>query len=187
MGRTLIKGSLLGGIILFIWMMISWMVLPWHCAVMQTFNNEESVAQAILDNTERDGIYVLPNLCDKKIGGEMRAQAMKKGPVMFASVQRYGFDIDSIAPYVSALIIQVIGAFLVTFLLLQTGGLGYLRRVLFVTMIGLTIGVLAELPNWNWWGYSMGYVGVEILDYLIGWFLAGLVISIFVRSPQSVE
>ncbi|MFZ0565304.1 MAG: hypothetical protein WAM28_03880 [Chlamydiales bacterium] len=187
MGRALTKGALLGGIILFIWMMISWMVLPWHCTVMRTFKNEEIVAQTILDNTESDGVYILPNLYEKKITDEERTALMKKGPVMFASVQRYGFDVDSIAPYVSALIIQIIGAFLVTFLLLQTSGLGYLRKVLFITVIGLTLGVLGELPKWNWWGFSIGYVGVEMLDFLIGWFLAGLVIALFVRTPPLIE
>ncbi len=181
MGKALIKGSLLGGIIFFIWIMISWMVLPWHCQFMKTFKNETAVANTLMENTENDGIYLLPNLCDKNVDLEERTQSMKKGPVIFASIQRYGSNIDSIAPYVTSLIIQFIGAFLIAYLLSLAKNLNYLCRVWFVTLIGLTIGVLGALPNWNWWGFSFDYVLIEILDYVIGWFLAGLVIAAFVK------
>jgi len=97
------------------------------------------------------------------------------------AVQRYGFDIDSIAPYVLAFILQLIGAFLITLLLLQTKDLGYWNRVGFVTLIGLTVGILGAFPNWNWWGFSFGYVLIETLDLVIAWFLAGLVIAPFAK------
>ena len=46
-----------------------------------------------------------------------------------------------------------------------------------VTLIGFLIGFLGEMPYWNWWGFSFGYVVVEIADAVIGWFLAGLAIA----------
>jgi len=176
MGKSLIKGTILGAIIVFVWMMISWMVLPWHCTVMNKFSDESKVSSAILESTEKDGIYVLPFMCDA-VNMDDHAQAMKKGPVIFASIQRHGFDVSSAAPYILAFIIQLIGAFLVTYLLLLTKAPGYWRGVWFILIFGLTVGVIGSLPNWNWWGYSLGYVGLEILDFIISWFLAGLVIS----------
>jgi len=174
MGKALIKGTVLGAVIVFIWMMISWMVFPWHCTVMNTFTDEDKVSSVIMENTLKDGIYVLPNICES---ANEHTQAMKKGPVMFASIQRYGFDVNSMAPYILSLIIQLIGAFLITYLLLLSKDMGYWKGVWFITLFGLTIGVLGLLPNWNWWGYSIGYVGLGILDLVIAWFLAGLAIS----------
>ncbi len=176
MGKSLTKGTIVGAIIIFVWMMISWMLLPWHCTAMNSFKDEKAVSSVIVENTTVDGIYVLPNICDASNMQE-HSIAMKQGPVVFAAVQRHGFDVDSVTPYILSFIIQLIGAFLVTYLLLLSKAAGYWKGVWFITILGLTIGVIGALPNWNWWGYSFAYVGIEILDLIVGWFLAGLVIS----------
>ncbi len=66
MGKGLIRGTLFGAIVVFIWMMVSWMVLPWHCSVFNGFKDNASVRSAIVENTEGSGIYLLPNMCDKE-------------------------------------------------------------------------------------------------------------------------
>lgn len=185
MGKALVKGCVLGGIILFIWMMISWMLLPWHCAVMGKFTNESDVASTIMANAPQDGVYILPNLCQEKIQMEMRANVMKKGPMIFTAIQRGGFDVKSPAPYIISFIIQLIGAFLVTYLLLQVRNSTYWHRVWFVTLFGIAAGVLTAFPHWNWWGFSFGYVVIEFLDLCIGWFLAGLALAVVARAPKS--
>ena len=40
MGKALLKGTFLGAIVIYLWMMISWMVLPWHCSAMNKFIDE---------------------------------------------------------------------------------------------------------------------------------------------------
>lgn len=179
MGK-LIKGTVLGAIIVYIWMMVSWMALPWHCSVMHNFANSDQVSTAIMQNTTKNGIYLLPGMCSKE-NGEEQAAAMKKGPIIFASVQRTGIDPYSPSLYIKAFVIFFISALLVTSLFLLANIKHYLKGVVFVTLIGLTIGVFGELPNWNWWGSPLDYVGVEILDCVIAWFLAGLGISAVAR------
>jgi hypothetical protein len=75
------------------------------------------------------------------------------------------------------ILIQMASALLLTWLLLQTSGLSYARRVLFLAVAGLAASVIADLPNWNWWGFSGAYTVVNLIDYTITWFLAGLVIA----------
>ena len=181
MGKGLFRGTLLGAIVVFVWMMVSWMVIPWHCSVLNGFKDNAQVSAAILENTGGSGIYLLPNMCDKEHMDTL-AESMKEGPVVFAVVKREGFNIASAAPYILAFIIQLIGAFLATYLLLLGKLEGYWKGVWFVTLIGLTVGVLGSLPNWNWWSFPIGFVGVEILDLVIAWFLAGLVIAPAVKK-----
>lgn len=181
MGKKLLKGTLVGGIIVYVWMMISWMLLPWHCATLHKFKNEEAVAQVITANATGSGIYTLPNMCDDK--SELAMEKMKQGPYIFASIQPQGKDFASAKPYLVSFIILLAGAFLITYLLLQTRpDLEYWSKVWFVTGIGLIIGILGFLPSWNWWGFSAGYVVVEIADTVIAWFLAGLGISAVTRK-----
>jgi hypothetical protein len=60
---------------------------------------------------------------------------------------------------------------------MRTKGLNLRRQVGFFTLFGLAVGILGELPSWNWWGFSAGYAFVGIADAVIGWSLAGLCIA----------
>jgi hypothetical protein len=55
--------------------------------------------------------------------------------------------------------------------------LSYARRIGFLAVAGLAAGVIADLPNWNWWGFSGRYTAVSIADSMLTWLIAGLVIA----------
>jgi len=173
------KCAVVGGVIVFVWCMISWMVLPWHKATIQKFENESKVASVIRDNAMQDGVYFLP-ACKPDASPEEKMKSkemMEKGPFMFASVKLNGMSYTSAGPYIGALIIQIIGAYLITWLLFRTKGLKYMQQVGFITMVGFTIGFLSYLPAWNWMGFSWSYTIVGICDLVIAWFLAGLAMA----------
>jgi hypothetical protein len=71
---------------------------------------------------------------------------MQNGPTMFASVQVNGMGQKTARPFIVSLILQIIGAGIVTWMLLQTRGLSYKQRVWFVTLYGIAIGVLGHPP-----------------------------------------
>ncbi len=184
MSRSLVKGGLLGGLALFLWGAVSWTVLPWHDMATNTFTNEAALAQAILANAPKPGVYFMPNAHhepgatpeQKKAAMAAAEQRMEKGPVVFASVRLAGMS--SMAPFlITGIVISILGATLGTYLLLKTQGLGYFGKVGFLTLFALTAGVVCFLPFWNWFGFSTAYTLVSIVDLVIGWFLAGLVIA----------
>ena len=78
---------------------------------------------------------------------------------------------------VLGLSLQILGAFLLSWLLSKTSGLPYRRKVLFAAVFGLAVGLLGAGPNWIWWRFAAGYTLVSIADGIIGWTLAGLVIG----------
>ena len=57
-------------------------------------------------------------------------------------------------------------------------------RVCYVALAGLTIGFVSHFPYWNWFGFSTAYTLVIIVDSLIAWFLAGLVLAKFVEGKS---
>ncbi len=182
MSKTHLKCALIGGLIVFIWGLFSWMVFPWHQTCMNKFTNESAVADAIRNNAPVDGVYILPNTFAYNAGtseSEMNRgmKMMENGPFMFASVRTTGMGKMSMAPFIISLIIQIIGAFIVTWMLMQTKGLSVKKQVGFVALFGLGIGILGNLPNWNWWGFSCCYVLTNIVDVVIGWALAGVGIT----------
>jgi hypothetical protein len=185
MVKALIKGGVLGGLVVFIWGAISWMVLPWHLATLYKFKDEQAVTEILTANAPASGVFVLPNAHRHEPGmseEEMAAaeeaglERMMKGPFVFASV-RLGSGQSMGTLMLNSLLIQILGALLVTWLVMKTGSLGYVSRVIFVTVFAVAAGVITHLPYWNWWDFSTGFTVVALADLVIGWFLAGLVIA----------
>ena len=85
-------------------------------------------------------------------------------------------------PIVIGVITQIIGAFLITYLLLQAKAMKFWYRVRFVTVAGIAVAILGSMPMYNWWHFPGCWVFLEMLDYTIGWFLGGLVIAKLVKK-----
>jgi hypothetical protein len=182
--KSLILGTILGGLAAFVWSSISWELIGWHEKTMIAFHNEDEVSAVIASHADQDGTYILPSmpptagLTPEQKKNVMAAvmQKMQTGPIMVAAVRLGGFG-----SYTRGLIVQLLSlmaaAFLLTWLLLQTCGLSYARRVAFLAIAGLAASVIVDLPNWNWWGFSGAYTAVNLLDSMLTWLVAGLVIA----------
>lgn len=191
MTKSLLLGTILGGLTAFIWSSISWAVLGWHEKSIRAFQNEDEVAAVIASHTTQSGIYVLPGTPstegmtpDQKKAAEAAQMAkMQKGPLMFAAIRRDGFP-----SYTRGLSIQLLSvfaaAFLLSWMLLQTSGLSYAGKVIFVAVGGLAASVIVDLPNWNWWGFSGSYTLINLVDFTLTWLFAGLVIA-KVANPRA--
>jgi len=182
--RSLVLGTILGGLTAFIWSSISWALLTWHEKPLHTFQNEDEVSAVIASHITESGNYILPggpsqeglSSEQKKAAQTVLREKMQKGPIMFAAIRRSGFG-SYTQGLICQLLIQMAGALLLSWLVLQTTGLSYAKRVAFLAVAGLSAGVIADLPNWNWWGFSATYTVVSITDYTLTWLLAGLVIA----------
>ena len=60
MSRSFLMGGFVGGVVLFVWGAVSWMVLPWHNMTLNTFTDEDKVANVLIANAPVRGIYVYP-------------------------------------------------------------------------------------------------------------------------------
>ena len=182
--KSLLLGAILGGLTAFLWSFISWSVLPWHEKQLHSFQNEDEVTAVIALRSPASGNYLLPTgppqegltADQKKAAEEIRTQKMEKGPLVFAAVRKEGFG-SFPKVLLTQLLCQMFAAFLLTWMLLQTTGLSYARRVAFMAVAGLAASVIADLPNWNWWAFSGAYTAVNVIDYTLTWLLAGLVIA----------
>jgi hypothetical protein len=192
MTKSLILGTILGGLAAFVWSSISWEVIGWHERTMVAFHNEDEVSAVIASHAGQDGTFILPSMPptagmtpeQKRAALAAVMQKMRAGPIMVAAVRRGGFG-----SYGRGLIVQLLSlmaaAFLLTWLVLQTSGLSYARRVTFLAVIGLLASVIVDLPNWNWWGFSGAYTAVNLADSMLTWLVAGLVIAKVAKPAQA--
>lgn len=193
MSKQLVLGSVLGSIVLFVWSAIAWMVIPWPGDPLRSFTNEDAVLQAITANAPRSGTYLVPNIprrtpgmTDQQYKAAQQAMEAKMGssPIVFASIRLEPFN-SMAKPLVVQFFTQFIVALLAAFLLMQTCGLSYKCRVIFLTGVGVIIFVGGHVDEWNWWGFSNAYMLMQLGAIVIGWFLASLVMAKFVRGKAA--
>jgi hypothetical protein len=190
--KSLVLGAILGGIAAFVWSLISWSMLPWHERALHSFQNEDEVSAVITSHAPVSGNYLLPTGPsqqwlrgeERKAAEEIRMQKMAKGPLMFAAIRKEGFG-SFPKVLLTQLLCQMFAALLLTWMLLQTSGLSYAGRVTFLAVAGLAASVIADLPDWNWWGYSAKYTAVNLVDYTLTWLFAGLVIAKVANTAQA--
>ena len=173
--KALLLGTLLGGLAALVWSNISWELIGWHEKTLRAFEQDNEVAEIISAHTIGDGTYLMP------YGTSKEAQdRMAKGPIVVAAVRRAGMGPVGWL-FGRQIAILFAGAFLLTWLLQQTSGLSYPRRVFFLAMVGLCASVLVDLPNWNWWGFSGPFTAVDIADNVLTCTFAGLAIAKVVK------
>ena len=104
--KKLLAGTVLGGLTVFVWGTISWMALPWHHHTLKTFTNEAAVAQVVSQNAPSSGTYLL-------LPG---TRGPAGGLTLFGAVRRESPNMAFY--YLRGLAVEMLGALLVTWLLL---------------------------------------------------------------------
>ncbi|NGX51152.1 MAG: hypothetical protein K1060chlam2_01010 [Chlamydiae bacterium] len=185
MKRVILGGSV-GAVVAFVWMMLSWMVLPFYNNTIHHFDNQDAVASTIMQSTPTDGIYVYPHFDGDELSCDDAAKKMAAGPFIYVQVKKSGINPCNLSLYLISLLIGFIGATFLSFILRYTSiATNYCRRIMLSLCFGLVVGILAAVPHWNWMGASAIYTLVVVSDYTITYLLVGLSIAGFVK-PRSL-
>jgi hypothetical protein len=179
MSQKLLKCALAGGVVLFIWSAIFWMVFACKMGAMRGFQDEGDVASAIVDNAPRSGLYMLPYAGPKAGKEKMKhmEEKMAKGPVVFASVNLEGKNPHMGLPMLGSLILKIFVAYVISWMVLSLKLVEPRKVVKFTGFIGLVIGCMVGFPPVIWFGYPGSHVVTALLDSVIGWVLAGFAIA----------
>ena len=198
MKKVLIAG-LAGGLVVFFWGAISWMLLPFHNMTMKQMPNEDAVAEVMRANLTESGVYTYPgtNHAEVVSGAMTEEQAMskmvekaKRGPNMPVFVY-YPEGIDLWDPkfFLAGFVLCVLSATLLAFTLtathtsFPTAGAKTLLAFVLAGFVSLT----SHLESWNWLMFPSDFTAAAILDELVGWGLAGLLIAKLVTPKHSTN
>jgi len=187
MGRVLV-GGIVGGIVLFGWQYVAWMLLPiHHLDVEPMLQREDAVIEAL--QGEKHGVYWIPGMRQDTEPGSDAYKAWeekhKKGPVGFLLYNPEGGEpmgarqmgIGGALCVLIALVLSV---------MLRASGAGGIGRFLLVLGVGIVLVLFMDAQTWNWQGYPMDWTRGHALDHLGGMALLGLVLSMIVTRPVRV-
>ena len=164
-GKYIVSAALLGGLTLFIWGFIWHAALPlYEGKVMFEVADSQAVNSIIQQNaTHGNGVYYTK---------EGVLAVVSFTPDMADKTQAMGM------PITIEFITNVLVALLFAIIIGRTGTFGSaLKGALFMGLVGLTGLLSTELSYWNWYGFSTGFITLNIIGESLSWFLAGLVIS----------
>jgi hypothetical protein len=184
-----ILAAVLGGIVMFGWGAVSHMVLNIDADVFKPIQNEAAVASAMKENIPADGMYFVPGLdmtrhpTDEEMAGF--SAKYKQGPTAFIVFHQAGGDLMSPmqfgTQFAACLVTALLGAMILAF-----ASVGFARGVIISLMIGLAGWVSMSVPYWNWYKFSAAFIRGELIDQVVGWFLAGLVMAFILRRRDRV-
>lgn len=186
--KKVILASLIGGFVVFMWNSISWTVLPFHAATLETIPEQSLNHESMLKSMPEAGIYHYPGYPADSSQVALDAVNAKSeaGPLITLMVYKpSGIEEISMQRLSIFFLITVLSAGLAAFLLSKVSIKNYLQRVMFVTLLGVFVS-LTYLIDWYWFNFPANFIMLTIIDAVVAWFLAGLVIAKLI-TPQVQE
>jgi len=184
----LLFASFLAAVAVFLWGFVSWMVLPWHQSQWARFTDEEAVAKVLQQNAQADPhLYVLPHRLNSeggKVDDATWQAASMSGPFFYGTVRAGPRDEGLALLMVRSFLIQWLGAFFLALILQHCPRQTLGGRVAVCVQAGVFAGIVAWVPEWNWWQLPPLVTAINILDIVIGALVAGLVLARLVH-PHS--
>jgi hypothetical protein len=187
----MLLAGIVGGVLLFVWGFLSWVILPIHKTSTHRLPNEETVVAVLRLTVPEKGVYLFPSMTESRSLSNPDKQWEEKyrqGPIGMIF-----FDPHGMAPFmplqmINGLIIGMISSALVAWFLARSTAFtaSYFTRVAYCGMFGVFLVVGGNLLMWNWFNEPNDWVFGLIIDNIIGWVLAGLAIAAFIKAPKSV-
>jgi len=191
--KKIVFAGIVGGVILWVWGFISWVVLPLHLSAMHPIPNETEIVASLGRSLPEKGVYVFPlmpkeaaDLPPAEQEAAMAAYMAKyqSGPTGMIFFDPAGKDPFMVNQMISGLLIFMVTAGIVAWLLSRSTAVGesFLSRVIYCGMIGTLFAVGCHLSEWNWMGWSFDWTRAMMFDSIAAWLLAGLGISAIIKQ-----
>lgn len=188
--RTLIAG-IVGGVILFIWGMLSWAVFSVHTSSVRALPNEDAVVGALQSSTLSKGVYFIPAMPQKGAAADaVKAyeEKFQRGPVGMVFYDPAGMNLMMPGQMLIGFLLTILSAAMVAWFLARSTAFAasYLARVAYCGMFGIFIVLASNLVEWNWLNEPNDWAYALVVDSIVGWILAGLGIAAIVKSKPAV-
>ena len=175
--KQLLLATLVGCLVMFTWGGISHLVI-FEGTGFKSLPNEDHVVKTLNESISEPGLYLFPGIDFKNSTQEQRAAWENKfktgsvGMLVYRPIGGNPFSPKKLIVQFISNLISVLIATLVASLLYTT----YWGRVGIVSLLGILTCSSVSTIYWNWYEYPTLFFIAQILDMLIGFFLAGLVI-----------
>ena len=170
MSRLLI-GSVVGGLIVFLWQFMSWSMLNVHKAEFNYTENQEAIMTALSENLSADGSYMIPMPspdASKEEATAMQEEAVGKPWAVVQYHQAWATNMG--ANMARGFVVDVVAVFLLCWVLMHFRELDMKTAVLSSMAVGV-IGYLTISYTTGIW-FELRTIGY-LIDNIVQWALCG--------------
>jgi hypothetical protein len=186
--KRVFLATLLGGIALFVWAAFSHSVLLIG-AGFSPLPEEDKIVSALKSSIKEKGLYFFPGKDFRHSTSEQEATWLEKfrtGPAGMIIYRPLGGEPFSPSKLLIQLLASFVTAGIISFVVsLMTAR--YWERVAATTLLGLLACSAVSIIYWNWYEYPTSFFVAQIVDQVVGFFLAGLVIAKIATSPKAAR
>ena len=189
MDKRAIITVVLGTLILFVWGMVSWMVLPFHGNSLTNIPDGAIDTQELKKLMPESGVYHLPGMPTDNSEAAMKKveEQLAEGPRITMMVYESGptqlFDPKD---FITGILLNILTA-LFTFLLIAKLGYKDLKSIMMACLlIALLMAVVADLSLMNWFMFPFDYTLANIIDRIVSFGLLGLLFAYYTFKQEAV-
>lgn len=190
--KKILIASIVGGLILFAWSAISWMMSPVHFNTFHYTPAQDSILAAMKNAGLETGAYMIPAVDNTNLSAFDPEYKKKCEEVMNKTIGKPAatfFYISSTPPMgISPVLMGLLYSFLAVLCACMLLSLAYqsdasfLMRWWMVMLIAIIYVLTGPMMGHNWmyepWHYTKGF----IIDGLVGWGLTGLWLAKYLKK-----
>lgn len=183
--KKLLIGSLVGGIIIFIYQTLSWTVLNLHAANQQYTPKQDTILAFMNQQFADDGSYEIPfyppGTSSEEMGKIMTANAGK--PWMQIQYHK-SLNVNMGANIMKGLITDILLVALLCWILLRMTDSGFGKIFMACLITGVIVFLNSPFTIHIW--YPKADIGAHFMDAVVSWGLCGLWLGWWLR-PKKVK
>src|SRR5262245_46633483 len=176
--KRILLAAALGCVVLFLWGGLSHTVL-FIGAGFTPLPAEDTVVKALCNSVKEKGLYFFPGKDFHHSTPEQEAawrEKFRTGPTGILIYRPVGGEPFSVRKLLVQLLSNLITGLIIAFFASLIAG-SYWKRVFAISLLGLMACNAVSTIYWNWYEFPTSFFVAQIVDQVVGFFLAGLLIA----------
>jgi hypothetical protein len=191
-GRVLLAG-IVAGIVSFLWGLLAHVALNLGGSTMKSIPEEPAVVSSMSAHMKEPGFYFFPSMIDRPKASLEQQKAAQAAYLKAYETRPHGVliynppngPLNFSARLGRQLAIEIAcGLIAACLLAMAASSLPFGARILFVALLGLFASMSVDAPYWNWYGFPTAYFRAQLIEEVVGWTLAGVVLAAMIRRPK---
>lgn len=171
--KKLVIGSIVGGILIFIWQTLSWTVLDLHRPGQEYTPKQDSILSYLNSQFSEDGSYMLPNYQKGISSDEMQKEMKEHQGKPWVQIQYHkAMNTNMGANIGRGLITDIILVAFLCWILMKIPAPGF--GTIFTACIFIGVIVFTNSPYTVHIWYPKADISAHLIDALLSWALCGV-------------
>ncbi|WP_205512468.1 hypothetical protein [Longitalea arenae] len=171
--KKLLLGAFVGGILLFIWQFLSWMVLNLHYNAYQYTPKQDAIMSTLSTQIDKEGQYMMPSLPpDASMEEHEKLMKTMEGKPWAMVTYHQSFNMSMGANMIRGLIVDMLIVAFFCAIISRMNALNF--TAIFISALFVGMIVFFNIPYTNHIWYKGFDLMAYFIDCIVGWALVGI-------------